>query len=624
MVQSWHSMRDNTMSSLLRLPPQILLLIAAAVPSTHAQDAPSLSLRPNQTLADAGYDVSQIISPSFAGMGIEPSNLFSFTGGDEVNTMTDLRIGGNTQDYMSYDPSFTDFATKSNPNPRGQGAYASDSLIIGPGYLQALNRFPAGTPITYGLNLAYDEPDWRPRITELANASRSLLDHVKLVGFEIGNEPDLYLENGFRTGAWSGPVYTTQWLSRAAAVFEDVLQPNNISSNFFEPSCTASTIGTSFQISDLGQAGILQPANGSTDNKTYVATFNQHDYYYYIGVSSYALDLDLFQNLQETRNQFTAWVGQIQQAFALGVPYVLREMASVGPIGQQGISDTFGAALWTLDFFLYAATLNITSVQIHMTDNSFAAPWQPIDKYDMAPHVRPSYYAFAAMAQIIGAGCTTRVQTLPLPTVPAGYANRLVAYSIYRGDNIAGIVVINTMVSNSTDRSKGSIEINLSLPDHGNANFFVSSLLGPGTDATTNTTWNGLSFETGDFKPAAVGGASAAQQKALSRSGAARIQLRDASAIVISLDDALGTGPASVYDAQACQSLGSTRPEPESASGPDGTSSSQADASASAASAAGPDTTRIPNAPDAAGAGGMVVPLGVAVAAALVAGGWMA
>ena len=31
------------------------------------------------------------------------------------------------------------------------------------------------------------------------------------------------------------------------------------------------------------------------------------------------------------------------------------------PIGYAGITDTFAASLWTLNFFLYAATLGISS-----------------------------------------------------------------------------------------------------------------------------------------------------------------------------------------------------------------------------------------------------------------------
>ena len=70
--------------------------------------------------------------------------------------------------------------------------------------------------------------------------------------------------------------------------------------------------------------------------------------------------------LDNTNEQFAYWEKQVKAGLATGMPYVLREMSSVGPIGMHGVSDTFGAALWTLNFFLYTASLNISSVQMHM------------------------------------------------------------------------------------------------------------------------------------------------------------------------------------------------------------------------------------------------------------------
>jgi len=61
-----------------------------------------------------------------------------------------------------------------------------------------------------------------------------------------------------------------------------------------------------------------------------VLGFNQHDYYYYIGVSEYALTLEIFTDLWTMTNQFTAWAGQLAEARAAGYPYYLREMGSVG------------------------------------------------------------------------------------------------------------------------------------------------------------------------------------------------------------------------------------------------------------------------------------------------------
>lgn len=119
-----------------------------------------------------------------------------------------VRLGGNTQDYMLYVDSMDDFVVKDNPNPVGQGAVPSDLYQIGPRFFEAINRFPAQTPITFGLNLAYFQADYLDQITLMADAAVSKLTNLALVSFEIGNEPDLYLQNKFRNGEdpRAGPV----------------------------------------------------------------------------------------------------------------------------------------------------------------------------------------------------------------------------------------------------------------------------------------------------------------------------------------------------------------------------------------------------------------------------------
>lgn len=282
-------------------------LAFAAIAS--AQNVPEVSFSPSP-MASGAEGVSQVLSPSFAGMGIEPSNLFSFTGFQTPNQLTInclnnlanytgvppyIRLGGNTQDYMIWRPNYQDYALMPNPAPTGQGAYASDSIFFGPGYFRALDRFPKGTPVTFGLNMAYDGDaygGYLDHIVDEAEGARTNMKNVHLQAFEVGNEPDLWLENGFRTGAWDGTVYAEQWTERAQAVWQRVLKPAGLPSNFFEPGCTASTIPQpSFEISDLAQSDIASQAPGS--NVGYINAWSQHDYYYYIGVTEYALTLDM-------------------------------------------------------------------------------------------------------------------------------------------------------------------------------------------------------------------------------------------------------------------------------------------------------------------------------------------
>ena len=537
-----------------------------------------VDITPNATAAEAQGSLSQTISPAFAGFGIEPSNLISFTGDENPNDLSlnllyilanytgvppHFRIGGNTQDNMVYVEDYPYYTLFNNPEPQGAGQVPWDLYTFGPRYLEALDRFPPGTPITYGLSLAYDFANWTDQIVARANATRSILQQTKLVSFEIGNEVNLYLQNEFRNGSWSGQTYTEEWLSRADTVYQNVLKPAGVPANFFEPGCTSSTIGNSFEIADLAnQDNILVKANDSTNgSSTYVATWNQHDYYYYLSISDYNLVLDQLMDLSTTPDQFQAWIQQVQQAFQTGYPYALREYASVGPVGEIGLSDVFGATLWTLNALLYFATLNISSVQFHMTDDSYAAPWQPLDRDDAPAHVRSTFYAFAAMDQIIGPGCTTQVQAMPVANPPAGYENRLGAYASYQQGNLAAVILLDTMLANSSQPTFGSVSWTLHLPTLTGQTLYLSYLTAAGADAIFNTTWNGISYEQSGNGTATTLNATVSTVT-VGPEGIASVSVRDSEAVVVNIGHQIGVGNAAQYNQTACETLASAQPLP--------------------------------------------------------------
>lgn len=530
-------------------PRSTATALAVAILSLPAARAQSLSISPN---TKAPRDASDYINPSFAGFGIEPSNLFSFTGGDQINQFSikllqnladysgappHIRLGGNTQDYMLFEADNQRFAWNANKNSQAQGTKAADAMIIGPNYFTALDRFPKDTPVTFGLNMAYMESDWETRITDMAKAAIDGMKNVKLYSFEVGNEPDLWLQNMFRAGAWSGSTYTTQWLDRCEVVYERVLKNANLPSSFFEAPATASTIGTTFEIAQLVDDGIMEGRNG--DN--FLATWNQHDYYYFIGVTPTPLTLDELMDLDTTNVQFKYWEKQVGIALKTGLPYVLREMSSVGPIGMPFVSDVFGAALWTMNFFLYAASIGISSVQMHMTDNSNASAWQPIPMYGRdTSFVRPQYYAHAAVAQIIGNGNgTTQIKTERTSDVGAGYDGRIRVYSAYANDKLQSVTMINAKQVNASTSTKGSFTFNLNLgSENANKEVFISYLTAPGADSQTDVTWNGMKYDDITGESSAVD--STVVVTSTDGSGKITVPVRDSEAVVANIGNQLG------------------------------------------------------------------------------------
>jgi len=514
--------------------------------------AQSVSVTPSLTPPTGA---SQYLDPSYAGFGIEPSNLFSFTGSDVTNKLSiqllqnladysggppHIRLGGNTQDYMIWDDSLTQPKWSPNPNSVAQGNIAADSILIGPGYFQALDRFPKDTPVTVGLNMAYQAADWETVVVNLAQGAVSNLKNVKLYSFEVGNEPDLWLQNSFRAAPWNGQTYTTQFLDRCEAVYEQVLKPAKLPSAFFEPPATASTIGTTFEISQLVNDGIMTGRNG--DN--YMTTWNQHDYFYFIGVTQTPLTLNDLMLLDATNTQFAYWEKQVKLALGTGLPYALREMSSVGPIGMPGVSDTHGAALWTLNFFLYAASIGISSVQMHMTDNSNASAWQPIPMYGSdTTFVRPQYYAHAAIAQIIGNGNgTTQIASLKTGSVGAAYDGRIRTYVTYAKNNLQAVVLINAKQANSSQTSMSSFTFNVNLGStNANKDVFLSYLTADGADSQKGVTWNGMKYNdiTGESSVAD----NTVKVVRSDSQGRISVPVRDSQAVVANIGWQLGINP---------------------------------------------------------------------------------
>jgi hypothetical protein len=203
-------------------------------------------------------------------------------------------------------------------------------------------------------------------------------------------------------------------------------------------------------------------------------------------------------DLDGTNTQFAYWEKQVGIALNTKLPYVLREMSSVGPIGMPGVSDVFGASLWTLNFFLYAASIGISSVQMHMTDNSNASAWQPIPMYGHSTSfVRPQYYAHAAVAQIVGNGNgTTQISSLKTTNVGAAYDGRIRAYTAYANDKLQSVTLINAKQANASSSAKGSFTFNLNLGSaNANKDVYISYLTADGADSQTGVTWNGMKFD---------------------------------------------------------------------------------------------------------------------------------
>ena len=95
-------------------------------------------------------------------------------------------------------------------------------------------------------------------------------------------------------------------------------------------------------------------------------------------------------NHTTTLSYFTQWVPSIAAAREANVPFYMGETGSVSCHGAAGISNTFGAALWEMDYALNGAVLGMSGIHFHMGTPFFYSMWQPVAYGGLPAKVYPT------------------------------------------------------------------------------------------------------------------------------------------------------------------------------------------------------------------------------------------
>lgn len=176
---------------------------------------------------------------------------------------------------------------------------------------------------------------------------------------------------------------------------------------------------------------------------------------------------------------------------APGIPYILGEMNSLYNEGRPGLSNSFGAALWGVDFNLYCASRNIRRTHMHQgTDYRYGA-WQPVQTNKTAIGTKAPYYGNAMVAAMLNGGDDVRVVNLPLEK------DTEAAYAAYVEGKLARIAVVNMKEYNystsdpGADRPSEKYQFRV---DGIDGEIGVQRLLANGSNSITGVTWDGWSY----------------------------------------------------------------------------------------------------------------------------------
>lgn len=189
-------------------------------------------------------------------------------------------------------------------------------------------------------------------------------------------------------------------------------------------------------------------------------------------------------------------------------PVILGETNSLSVQGLAGVSNAFGAALWSLDYQLLAASTGFKRVHMHQGVDYRYASWQPIGTNRTTLGTKPPYYGQVATAAFLGS------EAVKVSQVPLSGGEREAAYAAYENGRLARAMVINLNTYNTTSNGDGfeplespperpSVDYTFSLPGVNAQSVGLHRLWANGSDALTGVTWDGWSYnyELDDGRP---------------------------------------------------------------------------------------------------------------------------
>ncbi|MEO8819700.1 MAG: hypothetical protein ABI374_02555 [Ginsengibacter sp.] len=191
----------------------------------------------------------------------------------------------------------------------------------------------------------------------------------KIQSIEVGNEPDLYSHNGFRTPSYSSGDFENEW-------------------NQYYQSIHAAYPGMAFS----GPAVAY--------NKTWLSSFanaegsklNMLTIHYYQGGPGTNPSINLNTLLSQHADSLMTNFGNSVAAIAAtaSLPLRVAECNSIYGGGKSGVSNSFGSSLWAIDYMWRLAYSGCKGFNFHGGGNG---PYSPIGETSGSFFAKPEYYS---------------------------------------------------------------------------------------------------------------------------------------------------------------------------------------------------------------------------------------
>ncbi|RAL12296.1 glycosyl hydrolase family 79 C-terminal domain-containing protein [Aspergillus homomorphus CBS 101889] len=489
------------------------------------------------------FSIEFVFFPDYAGNLSHP-NTFSNQLLDNLAELEGvkpfIRVGGITQDFALYDP---------NQKTATNGTYVPSIskdypliLTIGPSFFESYATWP-GARFIHGFDLGRNTTaNFASTLSTVPVVCRALADG-KLAYWELGNEPDLYktsAQGAVRPASWSERDYVDEWVNKTTALRKKMRE-----SGCAPDLAEAKYIAPSF----AGVSNSLNPVvtwESGLGRKRNIALNSEHNYIggaTQPGVTLQKTLMNHTMTVQSVAQHVNVSTILAQKNLTTDIPYILGETNSLYNEGAAGLSDSFGAALWGVDFNLYCASQNIRRSHMHQGVNFRYISWQPVDTNRTTIGTKAPYYGNVMVAAMLHGGDGGEKDDVQIANLPLERDTEA-AYAAYVNGALARIAVINLVEFNSTDSTTGG-QVGSQRP---NATYVfqlpsaspgttvsVQRLIANGSDAITGVTWDGWSYnyELENGKPVRLPNITIGETIPVSRDGKVSIEVPYSSAAIL-------------------------------------------------------------------------------------------
>ncbi|KOS18188.1 Heparanase [Escovopsis weberi] len=471
-----------------------------------------------------GLSIEALSFPAFAGKSPictkDSPNVFSYNLVDALakaqNSSMLVRVGGNTGDRAIFDSSLTTPTAGACPKA-DPGAYQ----CIGPSYFESYGAFPAGTLYSHQFNLgAFNSSGLSTLQATVPLACNALRGQLNI--WEMGNEPDLYT-NVRRPANYSAQDYSDEWLSRTAT-FVDLLQSNcpDMAQNIHYMGPSVSSPGSRLHLID-----ILTDEGAGNANITQYSVHN-----YMSGATSPGTTLQgTLMSHSKVKGSIGGHLNYAATVKNLNGRYIIGEQNSLYGGGAFGMSDTFGAGLWALDFSLYAASTGVIhQIYFHQSAGAAYAAWAATG--DLATH--PPYYGQLAANTFLRNSDTLDIRELVLTSD----TNMDSAYGGFVDGKMDRAAIINFRQFNSTSAQSSRPSQTYTVPVDAGSSWTVKRLTAAGATDTTGVTFNGFAYDAATLGvPALVAGRESNAVVKADSNGNLKVTVANTEAIILERHD---------------------------------------------------------------------------------------